>query len=463
MEIQTTPIPGLLVVHLDVHEDERGWFKENWQRAKMTALGLPDFGPVQNNVAYNAKRGVTRGIHAEPWDKYIGVAAGRVFGAWVDLRVGETFGRVVTLEQTPGTAVFVPRGVGNSYQVLEDGTAYTYLVNDHWRPDAAYTSLNLAEPTLGIDWPIPLDSHEVELSEKDLLAPSIGEIAPMLPKKMLIIGARGQLGRELAAAFPGADAVTRDELDITDGGAVAAWPWSDYGLVVNAAGYTKVDEAETPLGRAQAWAANASASALLAWLAREHQITLVSYSSDYVFDGIASVHDENEPPAPLGVYGQSKAAGDLAVVAAPRHYVLRTSWVVGEGRNFVRTMQRLAAEGATPKVVDDEIGRLTFTSTLVDATRHLLTVGAPYGVYNVSNGGEPMSWREIAAEVFELSGRSRDDVIPTTASYYRASQSAQGKVFAPRPRNSTLDLAKLRSTGFIPPDQLEALRAYLGG
>ena len=81
-----TSIPGMLVLDLPVHGDSRGWFKENWQRAKMGALGLPDFGPVQNNISFNAERGVTRGIHAEPWDKYISVATGSVFGAWVDLR-----------------------------------------------------------------------------------------------------------------------------------------------------------------------------------------------------------------------------------------------------------------------------------------------------------------------------------------------------------------------------------------
>ena len=77
-----TNIPGLIVFDLPVHGDNRGWFKENWQRAKQTALGLPDFGPVQNNISFNAKKGVTRGIHAEPWDKYISIAAGSVFGAW---------------------------------------------------------------------------------------------------------------------------------------------------------------------------------------------------------------------------------------------------------------------------------------------------------------------------------------------------------------------------------------------
>ncbi len=81
--------PGLTLFDIPVHGDNRGWFKENWQREKMVALGLPDFGPVQNNISFNRNVGTTRGIHAEPWDKFISVATGRVFGAWVDLRAGE--------------------------------------------------------------------------------------------------------------------------------------------------------------------------------------------------------------------------------------------------------------------------------------------------------------------------------------------------------------------------------------
>ena len=90
------------------------------------------------------------------------------------------------------------------------------------------------------------------------------------------------------------------------------------------------------------------------------------YSSEYVFDGTAldPAHTEDEPLSPLGVYAQSKAAGDLAVGLAPRHYLLRTSWVIGEGNNFVRTMRGLAEKGVSPSVVDDQVGRLTFTGEL---------------------------------------------------------------------------------------------------
>ncbi|MDH2413359.1 bifunctional dTDP-4-dehydrorhamnose 3,5-epimerase family protein/NAD(P)-dependent oxidoreductase [Nocardioides sp. CER19] len=467
LSVEQTAIPGLLVVRLPVHGDARGWFKENWQRAKMTALGLPDFGPVQNNMSFNAARGATRGIHTEPWDKFVSVATGRVFAAWVDMREGPSFGTAFWTEIGPDTAVYVPRGVGNSYQALEDGTVYSYLVNDHWQPGPAYPALHLGDPDAAIPWPIPLSSDEAEISDKDRKNPVLADVTPMKPRKTLIVGGNGQLGRALAAAFPEAEVATRAELDVTDAEAVAAWPWNEYGVVLNAAAYTAVDLAETDEGRRAAWAANATAPALLARAATEHRLTLVHVSTDYVFDGSSAgsttdeAHTEDEPFSPLGVYGQSKAAGDLAVASTPRHYVVRTSWVIGEGNNFVRTMARLAHDGVSPSVVADQIGRLTFTGTLAAAIAHLLSSEAPYGTYNVSNGGEPTSWQQIAAAVFELSGRSASDVSATTTADYFASAIAAGKPISPRPLGSVLSLDKIEATGFTPEDQRDALRRYL--
>lgn len=448
-----TAIPGMLVVHLPVHADARGWFKEAWQRERMVAAGLPDFGPVQQNISFNGSRGATRGIHAEPWDKLVTVATGRVFGAWVDLRAGPTFGASYTLEVDPSVAVFVPRGVANAYQTLDERTAYSYLVNDHWRPDATYVALDLGDPTVAIRWPIPL--AEAEVSAKDRANPRLADVEPVPPPRMLVLGGRGQLGRALAAEFPGVEAVDLDELDLTDDKAVEAWPWGDYATVVNAAAYTAVDAAESAEGRVAAWAANAAVPATLARLAREHRFTLIHYSTDYVFDGSRAEHPEDEPLSPLGVYGQSKAAGDLAVVTAPAHYLVRTSWVVGDGANFVRTMERLAADGVSPSVVDDQVGRLTFTDELARATRHLLDAEAPYGVYNVTNGGRPTSWADLAREVFGLCGRDPADVSPVSTREYAA-----GRDVAPRPASSVLDLAKIGATGFEPEDAIVALRRY---
>ncbi|WP_134766797.1 sugar nucleotide-binding protein [Nocardioides sp. 1609] len=456
LAVETTPIPGLLVVRLPVHADARGWFKEAWQRAKMTALGLPDFGPVQQNVSFNTRRGATRGIHTEPWDKFVSVSTGRAFGAWVDMREGASFGATFTIELDPSVAVYVPRGVGNSYQTLEDGVAYSYLVNDHWRPGTSYPALDLADPDAAVAWPIPLE--EAEVSEKDRHNPRLADVTPVAGLRPLVLGAGGQLGRALVAAIPGAVGVTRAELDVTDtgpGGAVEAWPWHEHDVVLNAAAYTAVDAAETPEGRAAAWTANAAAPAALARVADAHRLTLVHYSTDYVFDGEVADHVEDEPLAPRGVYGQSKAAGELAVGTAARHYLVRTSWVVGEGNNFVRTMQRLAGNGVSPAVVGDQVGRLTFTDELVRATRHLLESRAAYGTYHVSNGGDPMSWADVARRVFALSGRDAGDVTATTTAEY-----AVGRAMAPRPAHSAFDLAKLRATGFEPEDAAAALERY---
>ncbi|MDH2443072.1 bifunctional dTDP-4-dehydrorhamnose 3,5-epimerase family protein/NAD(P)-dependent oxidoreductase [Amnibacterium sp. CER49] len=449
-----TPIPGLVVLDLPVPGDNRGWFKENWQREKMLPLGVPDFGPVQNNISFNDAAGTTRGIHAEPWDKYVSVAAGRIFGAWVDLRDGATFGAVFTAEIDPSRAVFVPRGVGNAYQTLEAGTAYTYLVNDHWSPDATYTFLNLADETVAIDWPIALDS--VEISAKDRAHPRLADVTPMGPRRTLVLGAGGQLGRALREVLPDAEFADRAAFDLTDPAAWSSRRWRDYGTIVNAAAYTAVDRAETPEGRAAAWAVNVTAVAELARVATANGITLVHVSSDYVFDGSRDPHREDEPLAPLGVYGQTKAAGDALVSTVPRHYLVRTSWVIGDGANFVRTMASLAERGVDPSVVDDQVGRLTFAEDLAAGIAHLLATGAPFGTYHLSNSGEPASWAAIAKRVFALVGADPERVTGVTTEAYFA-----GKAAAPRPLRSTLDLGKLAATGFVPRDQLDALEAHL--
>ncbi|GAC1500952.1 MAG: hypothetical protein NVS1B10_04860 [Candidatus Saccharimonadales bacterium] len=177
LAVRETIIPGFYVIDLVLHGDSRGWFKENYQAEKMEGLGLPHFEVVQNNFSFNAEKGVTRGLHAEPWEKYISIANGKVFGAWVDLRKGDSFGTVFTLEITPDKAVFVPRGVANSYQALEENVTYTYLVNEHWSADAQYAAVDMFDPAIGIDWPI--SKNQAIISEKDTRNPLLADVKPM--------------------------------------------------------------------------------------------------------------------------------------------------------------------------------------------------------------------------------------------------------------------------------------------
>ena len=457
LTVQQTPIPGMLVLTLPMPGDNRGWFKENWQRAKMTALGLPDFGPVQNNMSFNTSRGATRGLHAEPWDKYVSLATGRIMGAWVDLREGESFGQKFFLEMGPETAVFVPRGVANGYQALEDGTAYTYLVNDHWSPEAraSYTYLNLADETADIPWPISLDQAEV--SDADKAHPRLADVVPMKPAGTVVLGARGQLGQALMAILPDATGIDRDELDLSDRQAVLAHNWNGVGTIINAAAYTAVDQAETEQGRKDCWDANVSAVKNLVEVSRERRMRLVHVSSDYVFDGVTEEHDEDEGFSPLGVYGVTKAAGDALVATLPQHFIVRTSWVIGSGKNFVGIMADLARKGVKPTVVSDQFGRLTFTADLAAGIVHLLDSGAEPGTYNLTNTGEVVSWAEIAQQVFELAGASAGDVTPVTTEEYTA-----GKQVSPRPVHSALKLDKIMATGFTPAPAEQRLRELLG-
>lgn len=461
LAVSTTAIDGLLILNLPLIGDNRGWFKEHWQREKMLALGLPDFGPVQQNISYNAELGTTRGVHAEPWDKYVSVANGKAFGAWVDLREGPGFGTVVTAELRPDVAVFVPRGVANAFQTLVPETSYMYLVNDHWSAEAEYTFVNLADPTLAIAWPIPLT--RAIISDKDRKHPMLSDVAPVKSRETVVIGSDGQLGRALQVALPteGTRFLTRADIDLTSVDSIENYNWSNVGLIINAAAYTAVDLAESKQGRIDAWRINASAVGSLAQIAKTHRATFVNVSSDYVFDGTVSEHSESEPYSPIGVYGQSKAAGELATVIAPQHYIIRTSWVVGEGNNFVRTMRRLAESGTNPDVIGDQYGRLSFATDLATAILHLVEKKAPYGIYNFSNSGEIMSWFDVATVVFEQLDFDPNRVTKVSTADYVKTSNMNGRTIAGRPQNSSFSLSKIEATGLSPRDARDALAEYL--
>jgi dTDP-4-dehydrorhamnose 3,5-epimerase len=184
----------------------------------------------------------------------------------------------------------------------------------------------------------------------------------------------------------------------------------------------------------------------------------VHVSSEYVFDG---THEgpipEDLPFSPLSVYGRSKADGDLHAMSVERHYLLRTSWLMGEGHNFVRTMASLADRGVQPAVVDDQVGRPTFAAYLAVGIRRLVETHAPFGTYNMSCDGPPVSWAGLAAAVFEARGRRGEDVRRVSTEEYFADKPHA----APRPRNSVLDISKIKRAGFQPRYWPDALTEYL--
>jgi dTDP-4-dehydrorhamnose reductase len=203
------------------------------------------------------------------------------------------------------------------------------------------------------------------------------------------------------------------------------------------------------------WDINATGVFHLAEHARDRDLPLVHVSTDYVFGGDHSTPITVDAPlAPQGAYGATKAAGEMAAHLAPRHYVVRTSWVFGDGPNFVRTMRRLARDREEVTVVADQLGRPTYAVDLAAALVGLLDVEAPYGTYHATGSGDVVSWADFAAAVLAGTGCR---VVPVTTEDYlsRAPQAA------PRPAYSALDLSTLEAVGVRMRDWREALAEYL--
>ena len=277
---------------------------------------------------------------------------------------------------------------------------------------------------------------------------------------ILLTGGTGQVGGAiLRLARPSLTVIApaRVELDLADPAALAAMMASRrWDAIVNCAAYTAVDRAEGEV--VAAWTANALAPAALAAAARAAGIPIVQVSTDYVFDGSKPApYVEDDPVAPLGVYGASKEAGEQAVrTANPAHVILRTAWVVSaHGGNFVKTMLRLAAERDTLRVVEDQRGSPTSAADLAAA---LMTVAvrladdpeARTGVFHFSNAG-PVSWADFAREIFAQSAAqggpsARVEGIPT----------ADYPTPARRPANSLLSHEAIRAAYGVEPRPWQA-------
>ena len=282
--------------------------------------------------------------------------------------------------------------------------------------------------------------------------------------RLLVTGARGQLGADLllAADAAGVTAVGLGsaDLDITDAAAVDAavrsfaraaehaddGPW----VLINAAAYTAVDAAETDSDGATA--VNVTGAENLARAAADEGIGMIHVSTDYVFPGDGTrPYEVSDPTGPRSVYGATKLAGERAVLAAhPDAHVVRTAWVYGAtGANFVKTMAKLEAAHPTISVVDDQRGSPTWSADLARGLVELAVEGAPGGVLHATGAGET-TWRGLAQAVFEELGADPERVLPTTTEAFPRP--------APRPAYSVLSGRAWHEAGLTPlPDWRAAL------
>jgi len=266
--------------------------------------------------------------------------------------------------------------------------------------------------------------------------------------KILLLGEHGQVSRELQLSLRGQDELIvcgRDRLDLSQPEQIrqqvrAVQP----ALIINAAAYTAVDQAESDAQLA--FAINATAPGILAEEAAALGVPLIHYSTDYVFDGRKNTaYAEDDAPKPLGVYGRSKLAGEQAIQAVGgAHLILRTSWVYSlYGKNFLLTMQRLLQERDSLNVVADQIGAPTWAGSIAEATRQLVEhwrhgQAGPWGLYHLTARGET-SWFGFAsaiAEQLRAQGKTTATLQPIPTSAYPTP--------AQRPLNSRLDCTRLQ-------------------
>ena len=273
-------------------------------------------------------------------------------------------------------------------------------------------------------------------------------------RRILIVGARGQIGSSLVARIPAGNRVelSRAELDLTETAKIGdAFARAAPDCVINASGYTQVDLAEK--NEALAYTINAEAPAQMALWCQNAGVPFVHYSTDYVFNGDGTrPHLESEPVAPLNVYGRSKATGERMIAETGGSFlILRTSWVFHEaGQNFVRTMVKLLQEREQIRVVSDQTGAPTYAPHLAEGTLATLATFSknaifPSGIYHLTNTGET-TWHQFTLRIAEeLRARGKKvtttDITPITAAEYRAP--------AVRPLNSRLDLNKLKSASGV--------------
>jgi len=260
----------------------------------------------------------------------------------------------------------------------------------------------------------------------------------------LITGGGGMLATDLAVALTGRDvtSLSRAQLDITSVDAVRT-ALAGHDVIINAAAYTKVDDAETH--EAEAAMVNAVGASNIARVAAENGAIVVQVSTDYVFSGDdVGPYDEDADTAPRSAYGRTKADGERRVLEAhpDGSFIVRTAWLYGEhGPNFAKTMLALGSRRPEVQVVTDQLGQPTWTRDLAHQIVRLLDSDAPFGIYHGTASGQA-SWFDFARAVFEFGGLDPDNVKPTTsAAFVRP---------APRPGNSVLGHRAWTEAGLEP-------------
>ncbi|RJO62242.1 dTDP-4-dehydrorhamnose reductase [candidate division WS5 bacterium] len=291
--------------------------------------------------------------------------------------------------------------------------------------------------------------------------------------KILVTGGYGQLGTALKEVLKSEEALLTDTdtMDITDASQVEkAFEGFKPEWLVHGAALTNVDGCEENPELAQS--INSFGTEILAKACENYHCKMIYISTDYVFDGKKKEpYFETDTPNPQSVYGKTKLEGEKKIQENSGGYILRTSWVYGEGNNFVRTMLRLSEKMEKIKVVNDQFGRPTYASDLARAIYDVIKKQPPacrpredgdpensVGIYNVTGDGSVISWADFASEIFKIAGKKTIVIPISTGEYFKDNKD---KKIAPRPAYSVLDLTKAKKAGLFLTTWQESLKKYL--
>ena len=440
-----TELKDCYILEPDCYGDDRGWFMETFNKKTLDELGF-DFDFVQDNQSRSAK-GIIRGLHFQKdpmcQAKIVRCTRGSLNDVVVDMRKdSKTYGKwikVLLTEQNKRQLV-VPRGFAHGFEALEENTEIQYKA-DNYYSKAHDGGILYNDPNLGIDW----DSKNPILSEKDQSHPIFdsSDANFYCHKRYLITGCKGQLGYDLVRELNKREiydilALDIEDLDITNKSAVDK-VFNDYkpDYVFHCAAWTNVDAAEEK--GSGCYDVNITGTQNIAAATKRINAKVMYISTDYVFDGTKKgLYETFDSPNPLSVYGTSKIKGEEKIKINPQHFIVRTSWVFGiNGKNFVKTMLKLAETKKEINVVSDQIGSPTYT---VDLARLLVDImdSENYGIYHANNEGF-CSWAEFADYIFKANEKDVKVNYILTKDY---------PTKAMRPLNSRLSKDCLDENGF---------------
>lgn len=409
MNIKQTEIDDVLILEPRVFGDHRGWFTETYSKTKFQELGI-DIEFVQDNHSMSALKGTLRGLHFQTnpkaQAKLVRCTKGKILDVAVDLRKGSSTYKQwigVELSEENKKQLLIPKGFAHGFLALTDDVEVQYKVDEYYAPECD-RSIRFDDPEIGVEWGI----EDPILSEKDLKAPLLKDSDVDFSLKFMITGVNGQLGHDVMMKLKEMDfdviAPRRDEFDLTNKDQVKKFIIKEKpDVIIHCAAYTAVDKAEDE--KDLCYSVNVEGTRAVAQSAKEINAKVVYVSTDYIFDGLSQEpHSEDKLTNPVNYYGYTKEKGEQIVRGLlHRHFIVRTSWVYGQnGKNFVKTMLKLAESRNEINVVSDQIGAPTYSKDLAEFIVNLVQT-REYGTYHGVNEGY-CSWYEFAKSIFEEYG-----------------------------------------------------------